>query len=167
MRWNYFHISAAVRLWCGLLCLHYAWGLTTLHQLSPSWPLNPIWTLGDVTVVHQGSCKMSSLTRKLPGWIPLTSALPTPPHTPTHPPTTNTPHPHLPLRLGYSQEVQRLGSCSDLVSGKPFFSPGTGCFQHEWMWVRSTPWVFNAPVHIMETVVWAFIFLFLLFSSPH
>lgn len=74
LRWKYFHISAAVCLWCGLLSLHYAWGLTTLHQLSPSWPLNPIWTLGDIAVVHQGGCKMSPLTRKLP----LTTALPLP-----------------------------------------------------------------------------------------
>lgn len=93
-----------------LLGLHYAWGLTTLHQLSPSWPLNPIWTLWDVTVLHQGGCKMSALTRK--------SSLPiAPPHfTPYLSPCSTAPPPPLPSSRA---ELPSVGS----GVGPPLWSP--------------------------------------------
>lgn len=98
-----------------LLGLHYAWSLTTLHQLSPSWPPNPIWTLWDVTVLHQGDCKMSALTRK--------SSQPSAPahFTPTCPLVQQGPFLHLPLRPGHLRSNLR----SDLAVRKAsllFFS---------------------------------------------
>lgn len=83
-----------------------------------------------------------------------------PPPTPYPPPLPPPPTPPPPSEAWLLSRGSKVGLLLWSSLRKAIFlSPGTARFQQEWMWVRSTSWVLNAPVHITETVVWAFIFL--------
>lgn len=81
---------------------------------------------------------MSSLTRKLTARISPTSTLPVP--------LFNSLLLNLLLRLGYSHLVQVLGSCS--VTSFSFSVS-------ELIRDYSTSWVLNAPLHVVETMIWS------------
>lgn len=91
-----------------------------------------------VTMLYQGGCKMSSLTRKLTASISPTSTLPVP--------LFSSLLLNLHLRLGYYHLVQVLGSCS--VTSFSFSVS-------ELIQDYSTSWVLNAPLHAVETMIWS------------